>query len=318
MTSPFGLLPSAFAGDEHVSIAGVADALLPAVSPQLQQIQQRWPSKDLGHLSGSVVPAPWGGNYQGLWTASSGRDANPSQSVDPSTCELGCAYHSEAYHSAAVLLGEVIAFPANYVQQWRPEKTDEVLLWLKQQLALNASSPRVASGRLALPFQPTRQDAELLRISKSKCAKLPLISAVVNFVSRFKATLDGDVDMSTNTYMTRFVPFCLYSPLLIQTAIYTSACFLNEMEGRHNLIDSTTAVAHKFRAIRMLNEHLQTHESTTDEAISAVMQLMLNEWYWGNMDDLKAHTRGLKEMIRLRGGFRSVGLSGLLAKLTIV
>lgn len=144
------------------------------------------------------------------------------------------------------------------------------------------------------------------------------ICQVVNFVSRFKAALDGDPDMNTSAYMTKYVPFCLNSPLLIQTAIYTSACFLDEMEGRHNLIDNATAVAHKFRTIRMLNEHLQTHGSTTDEAISAVMQLMLNEWYWGDVDDLKAHSRGLREMIRLRGGFGSVGLSGLLAKLAIV
>lgn len=124
--------------------------------------------------------------------------------------------------------------------------------------------------------------------------------------------------MNSSAYMTRYVPFCLHSPLLIQTGIYTAACFLNEREGRHGLIDNTTAVAHKFRAIRMLNEHLKTHDSTTDDAISAVMQLMLNEWYWGNLDDLKAHSRGLREMIRLRGGFGSVGLSGLLAKLVIV
>lgn len=124
--------------------------------------------------------------------------------------------------------------------------------------------------------------------------------------------------MNNSVYVAKFVPFCLHSPLLIQLAIYTSACFLNEMEGRQNLIDNTTAVVHKFRAIRMLNEHMQTTESTTDEAIAAVMQLMLDEWYWGNMDDLESHTRGLKELIRLRGGFRSVGLSGLLAKLVIV
>ncbi|KAJ4396604.1 hypothetical protein N0V93_000825 [Gnomoniopsis smithogilvyi] len=304
-TLPFGLLPPAFAGDEHVSIAGVADALLPSVSPQFQQ-QQQWPSTDWGDLSESMVTPPSSDDYwHGLWTASLGRDTSTPSQINSGDCQPGCTIHSGIYHSAELLLGEVIAFPANYVQQWQPEKTDEVLFWLTRQMGLTASSPSMASARLELSFQPTRQDAELLRI-------------FVNFVSRFKATLDGDVDLNTSAYMTRFVPFCLHSPLLIQTAIYTSACFLNEMEGRHNLIDSTTAVAHKFRAIKVLNEHLQTHESTTDEAISAVMQLMLNEWYWGNMDDLEAHTRGLKEMIRLRGGFRSVGLSGLLAKLVIV
>lgn len=68
----------------------------------------------------------------------------------------------------------------------------------------------------------------------------------------------------------------------------------------------------------MLNEHLQTRGSTTDEAIVGVMQLMLNEWYWGNMGDLRAHLSGLREMVRLRGGFASLGLGGLLARLVIV
>lgn len=83
-------------------------------------------------------------------------------------------------------------------------------------------------------------------------------------------------------------------------------------------IESTTAVAHKCRAIEMLTEHLRSRGSTTDEAIAAVMQFMINEWYWGNLDDLKAHLTGLREMIRLRGGFASLGLGGLLAKLVIV
>lgn len=124
--------------------------------------------------------------------------------------------------------------------------------------------------------------------------------------------------MSTSAYMRQYLPFCLRSPLLIQTAIYTSACFLNEMEGRSSLIDNTTAVARKVRAIGMLHEQLQTHGSTTDEAISCVMQLMLNEWYWGNMDDLKAHSRGLRDMVREKGDIGKVGLGGLLAKLVIV
>lgn len=126
--------------------------------------------------------------------------------------------------------------------------------------------------------------------------------------------------MNNNAYMKQYVPFCLHSPLLIQTAIYTSACFLNETEGGHSTlrIDGTTAVAHKCRSIQMLNEHLQTHGSTTDEAIAAVMQLMLNEWYWGNIDDLRAHLSGLREMVRLRGGFGNLGLGNLLARLVIV
>ena len=67
----------------------------------------------------------------------------------------------------------------------------------------------------------------------------------------------------------------------------------------------------------MLNEHLRSKSSTTDVAIAAVTQLILDEWYWGEANDLRAHLRGLREMIRLRGGFRNLGLNGMIAKLVI-
>lgn len=139
---------------------------------------------------------------------------------------------------------------------------------------------------------------------------------VVNFISRFKASLDGEPDIHHNQYLKQYIPFCLHSPLLIQTAIYTSSCFLLESTNGQ-LIDNPTTMTHKCHAIRKLNEHLQTRGSTTDEAIAGGMQLMLNEWYWGNIDDLQAHLSGLKEMVRSRGGFGSLGLGGLLSKLVI-
>lgn len=117
--------------------------------------------------------------------------------------------------------------------------------------------------------------------------------------------------------MRHYIAFCLHSPLLIQTSIYTSACYLVETAGGQ-LLESTTAMSHKCRAIRMLNEHLQMRGSTSDEAIASVMQLMINEWYWGNIEALKAHQSGMREMVRLKGGFAKLGLGGLLAKLVIV
>jgi hypothetical protein len=134
----------------------------------------------------------------------------------------------------------------------------------------------------------------------------------VKLISRFKSALDGEPG-DANPYMKYFVPFCVQTPLLAQISIYTSACFLNE--AGH--IDKTVAMAHKGQAIRMLNDHLRSSKSTSDEAIIGVLQLILDEWYWGETHDLQAHLRGLREMIRLRGGFRNLGMHGLLTKLAI-
>lgn len=77
-------------------------------------------------------------------------------------------------------------------------------------------------------------------------------------------------------------------------------------------------MAHKGKAIRMLNESLrsQTHQ-TGDAAIAGVVQLIVDEWYWGETHDLHMHMMGLKDMIRIRGGFQNLGMDGLLAKMVI-
>lgn len=193
---PFGLLPSAFA-DEHVSIAGVTEPLLPPASFQPQQ-QHQLASTTWGQFAEDVVSAPWSDHWQSFWMASSGRDASPSQQVGSSLCLPGCILHSRAYHSAALLIENMIAFPANYVQQWRPEKTDEVLFWLNRQIAFEASSPDSSSGRMVLPFQPTRQDAELLRICKhetltskeSRHSKLTTIKSSTSFPASKRLSME--------------------------------------------------------------------------------------------------------------------------------
>lgn len=104
--------------------------------------------------------------------------------------------------------------------------------------------------------------------------------------------------------------------MLAQISIYTAACFLNDTCP--NVVDDTTAMTRKGDAICMLETHLRTAGSTTDEAIAGVMQLILNEWYWGGRKELEAHLGGLREMVRSRGGLANLGLGGLLAKLIIM
>lgn len=79
-------------------------------------------------------------------------------------CQPGCTFHSEAQHTADLLLGRIVALPGTYVAQWQPAKTDEVLHWLNRQVAFEVSSPGTPNSVPVSPFQPTRQDAELLRI----------------------------------------------------------------------------------------------------------------------------------------------------------
>jgi hypothetical protein len=96
----------------------------------------------------------------------------------------------------------------------------------------------------------------------------------VNFLAQFKASLDGNPDAS-NPFIKYYVPYCVHSQLLVHVAIYTAACFLTDTGH----VERTTAIAHKGHVIKLLNEHIRSQLSTSDEAIAGVVQLVVVEWY---------------------------------------
>ncbi|KAK6214654.1 hypothetical protein LQW54_004162 [Pestalotiopsis sp. IQ-011] len=111
------------------------------------------------------------------------------------------------------------------------------------------------------------------------------------------------------------MPFCIHNPLLVQISIFTVACFLTETRQ----LDEQQSILIKGQTIRMLNERLRsTEDAISDAAIAGVCQLIVNEWYWGDMDELRAHLKGMRHMIQLRGGYQNLGLEGLLSKMVIV
>lgn len=135
----------------------------------------------------------------------------------------------------------------------------------------------------------------------------------MKLLSRYKTSLDGNPGPD-DPIIKLYYPFCIQNPLMLQIILYTSACFLNETGH----MPKTGFMAYKGKAIHMLNENLRSQQHQTDDAVIAgVIQLILDEWYWGDTDDLKAHMRGLREMIRIRGGFQYLGMDGLLAKMVI-
>jgi hypothetical protein len=75
-----------------------------------------------------------------------------------------------------------------------------------------------------------------------------------------------------------------------------------------------TVMAFKGQAIRTLNEYLRSNDYISDEAISAVSQLIFNDWYFGEHHEMTAHLKGLREMVRLRGGFAKLGAAGTISK----
>lgn len=74
----------------------------------------------------------------------------------------------------------------------------------------------------------------------------------------------------------------------------------------------------KGTAISTLNTHLQSENWASDEALAGVVQFVSIEWFFGEPEVVLAHLRGLREMVRLRGGFTRVGVGALVTKVALV
>ncbi|KAK0670581.1 hypothetical protein QBC41DRAFT_221525 [Cercophora samala] len=217
-----------------------------------------------------------------------------------SVCEEGCTQHAAAVHGIVKTLRA--CYPGGQgLHPWGGGGWDsESSAW--------ATSPAIPSGissrDSSMPWSitghpPILEDAGLFAV-------------YINLISQFKASLDGNPDAS-NPYIKYYVPYCIQSRLLQRVGVYTAACFL--ADSGH--VDLTAAMAQKSQVFELVNMHLSSQLSTSDEGITGVIQLVLNEWHWGNDGDLRAHLSGLREMIRVRGGFRTLGLHGLISKLAI-
>lgn len=135
----------------------------------------------------------------------------------------------------------------------------------------------------------------------------------LQFLSRFKVSIDGCPDPE-NRFMRHWVPFTISDPLLLQIVLFTAACFLSEWGS----IPQDVVLAHKHRVYRRLNAAIATPEvQSSDAAILALAQIVVDSWYWGGSKDLLTHIKGLKTMIRMRGGLQKLGMQGFLSKLII-
>ncbi|KAK1755442.1 hypothetical protein QBC47DRAFT_452069 [Echria macrotheca] len=152
----------------------------------------------------------------------------------------------------------------------------------------------------SLPIPATKQNALL-------------VHTFTKLLHHFKGSFDGVPD-SDNPFINNYVPWCIQSPLLAQTSLYISARSLSE--NQH--IDQTSAMKLKGNAIHTLNSHLQSEHWISDEALAGVVQFVSIEWYFGGPEVVQAHLRGLREMLRLRGGFSSVGVGKLVTKVALV
>lgn len=78
-------------------------------------------------------------------------------------------------------------------------------------------------------------------------------------------------------------------------------------------------IAARCSAIQNLNQMLATPAlSTSDEAIAAVLKLVISDLCHGETQDLRVHADGVRQMTNLRGGLANLGMNGTLAKMVVM
>jgi hypothetical protein len=129
-------------------------------------------------------------------------------------------------------------------------------------------------------------------------------------------SIDGNP--SPNYYNDHWVQWSVKSPLLAYLGIFTAACYQAEIQ-KIPPTQSAIVLRYKVKSIELLNEMLSDKDtSTCNEAITGVIYLLINEWYWSNSETVQKHMKGLKEMVKLRGGLDDLGKSGYLRKIILL
>ncbi|TLD25584.1 hypothetical protein PspLS_05882 [Pyricularia sp. CBS 133598] len=154
---------------------------------------------------------------------------------------------------------------------------------------------------LHLPIQPTTQNAMLI------CKFSEILGAC-------KGSFDGDSD-SDNPFVLHYLPWSVQSPLLALSSLHTSARTMTHT----GFVDQRSIMLAKGSAISKLNEYLRSDDDwRREEVLAAVLQFLVVEWIFGELEVAQAHLRGFRDIVRLRGGFPSHGVGALVTKSALV
>ncbi|CZR64612.1 uncharacterized protein PAC_14510 [Phialocephala subalpina] len=144
---------------------------------------------------------------------------------------------------------------------------------------------------VSLPVEPSRRNAELFHFFIQRLAP-------------FMCSTDGND--APATFLDQWLRFMTQSPIAINIALLTASYFqaTSRQIQVENSIDAMTA---KGRLINLINTHIVTSsKGVNEEAIAAVMSLAYNELVYSDEKSTLAHMRGLREMVRTRGGIHNI------------
>ncbi|RFU32064.1 hypothetical protein B7463_g4264, partial [Scytalidium lignicola] len=142
-----------------------------------------------------------------------------------------------------------------------------------------------------LPIEPSVKNVEFL-------------SLFIERLSPFMSSIDGKD--SPSHFNREWLPFMIQSPLVAYIGILTASYFDAAARGIEHE-KSVDIISTKVKLISGINEYLKKQsKAISNDAISTVMSLAHNEWIYNEENVVIAHMKGLREMIRLRGGLANI------------
>ncbi|KAE9379627.1 hypothetical protein N431DRAFT_478585 [Stipitochalara longipes BDJ] len=159
-----------------------------------------------------------------------------------------------------------------------------------------ACSPTIGSGTAVddlqfLPIEPTKRNAELLY-----CFHQTL--------GQYIATIDGK-DPPVE-FKKMFISRVIQSPLAANIPLHSTSCYQAALRGLE-VQKCTEVITIESHTMSLIRKYIEGKPKGLQvDAILTVFLLVENEWHWCDDDyKLRAHMKGLKEMLRLVGGIES-------------
>ena len=154
-------------------------------------------------------------------------------------------------------------------------------------------------------------------------------NSVHHSLAPFLVTIDGKDPPAA--FYGQWTPWIVQSPLMSSVTILSASCYQSEVRGLE-VAKFRETITIQGKIISVINEHLRKKKlkDIGYDAIAAVMYLAMNEvgnlrpyfdplltaiqWYFGDDASFWAHMKGMKEMLRLQGGIKSMPEDSLLRK----
>ncbi|KAH6671425.1 hypothetical protein B0J14DRAFT_95268 [Halenospora varia] len=127
----------------------------------------------------------------------------------------------------------------------------------------------------------------------------------VNTFSYFPTSIHSEY--CTNTY---WLSTAMTNPALFSITLYVSSLHMCGLQRRK---ESYENLYYKVQTTRLLNEVIRNPETAvSDETISTIMFVALVISVTGELEEVQPHIKGLKQMVKMRGGIRDFTLHSIL------